>query len=270
MSSRQRPPRSSATGRPEAWPTMSNSAISIAALASGWPTTAWSAAAISCLDAERVGADQQRPQIDVQRRGIGLDGAGEHRPRRGIAPAGDAGIGLELQDGVLHRARDVARAVAAHQAHRDVGDEDRHRRDLDLLQKALSPLPRHFPGRSLSRTMRANHNGETPSCAAICFANVSTPASRPSARTSCRLADPGRADRPFQAVRLCRVHCRVRAVRHARSRQSRPRLRGRGPGRHDQDRADAVHPPGDARDRLGLPERAVRRHPHRSRTPSPR
>ena len=40
-------------------------------------------------------------------------------------------------------------------------------------------------------------------------------------------------------------------------------LRAEEPGRHDQDRADAVDPSGDARDRLRLPERAVRRHAHR-------
>jgi hypothetical protein len=57
--------------------------------------------------------------------------------------------------------------VPAHQAHRNVGDEDRHRRDLDLLQKTAS----RFPCLSLSRTMRANHNGETP-CAATCFVNA--------------------------------------------------------------------------------------------------
>src|ERR1700704_3640656 len=146
MSSRQRPPKSSATGRPDAWPTMSNNAISIAAFASGWATTAWApgpgvpAPRHQFLDAVRIGADQQRPEIDVQRRDIGLDGAGEHRPRGCVAPAGDAGVGLELQDGVLDRARAVARAVPTHQAHRYVGDEHRHRRDLDLLQKTASPL----------------------------------------------------------------------------------------------------------------------------------
>jgi hypothetical protein len=93
-----------------------------------------------CLDPERIGADQQRAQVDIQRRHIALDGAGEHRPGRRIAPAGDARVGLELEDGILDRARDVARAVPAHQAHRNIGDEDRCRRDLDLLQDETSPL----------------------------------------------------------------------------------------------------------------------------------
>ena len=96
--------------------------------------------------AERVGADQHRPEIDVQGGSIGLDGAGEHRPGRRVAPAGDAGVGFELQNGVLHRACDVARAVAAHQAHRNVGDVDRRRRDLDLLHaNPRFPLPLPWP-----------------------------------------------------------------------------------------------------------------------------
>jgi hypothetical protein len=59
------------------------------------------------LDAKRVGADQHWPEINVQGRDVGFDGAGEYRPGRGVAPAGDAGVGLELEDGVLHRSTDV-------------------------------------------------------------------------------------------------------------------------------------------------------------------
>ncbi len=44
-----------------------------------------------------------------------------------------------------------------------------------------------------------------------------------------------------------------------------PRAGAEEPRRHDQDRADPVDPPGNARDRLRLPKRAVRRPAHRRR-----
>jgi len=83
----------------------------------------------------------------VKRRYGSLQRTGEDRPWRRLAPAGDAGIGFELQNDVLHRACNVTRTMAAHQAYRNLGDEYRHRRDLDLLQETLSPLS---PTRSIA------------------------------------------------------------------------------------------------------------------------
>src|SRR5262249_30657467 len=99
-----------------------------------------------CLNAKRISTDQHGPKIDMQGGDIGLDRTGEHRPRGCIAPASNTGIGLEPEDGVLHRACDIARTMAAHQPHRDVGDIDRHRRDFNLLQTESPP---RFPGTSL-------------------------------------------------------------------------------------------------------------------------
>src|SRR5262249_32771547 len=105
--------------------------------------------------------------------------------RGGVAPAGDPGIGLELQDGVLDRARDVAGAMTAHQAHRDVGHEHGDGGDLDLLQRTAPPL---HPAPSIPPTPRPNNGG--PTCAAICSAKSSRKASRPSARTSFHAGRP--------------------------------------------------------------------------------
>ena len=212
------------------------------------------------FDAERVGADQHRPEIDVQRGGIGLDGAGEHGPRCRIAPAGDAGVGFELQNGVLHRACDVARAVAAHQAHRNVGDVDRRRRDLDLLH-ANPRFPSRFPGLSLSRTMRANHNGESAMRRNPLRERLN--AGKPTVGTHILSAWPTLVElighsKQYDYVEFTAEYAPF--TMHDLDNLGRS-FELMNMSRHDQDRADAVHPPGDAGDRRGLPERAVRRHP---------
>ncbi len=83
------------------------------------------------LDAERICAKQQWPQVDVQCC-VGCFGrTGEHGPWRGLAPAGDACIGVETQNDV--RAGDnVADAMRMHRAHRDAHRENRHVGNPDL------------------------------------------------------------------------------------------------------------------------------------------
>src|SRR5215204_5655773 len=92
---------------------MSSSAISIAALPSVCPTSAFSNARMMVATFIGVGADQERPQIMVDAGRIRLRGAGKDRPRRRLPPTDDAGVGADLDDGAGHRLVDVADPVPA-------------------------------------------------------------------------------------------------------------------------------------------------------------
>ena len=94
ISARTAPPRRLWTGVRSALPMMSKSAISIAALASGAPTTARSARASSRWTSNGSAPTRMGPEMDVQRGGSGLDGTGEDGPGRGLAPAVNARIGV--------------------------------------------------------------------------------------------------------------------------------------------------------------------------------
>ncbi len=80
-------------------------------------------------EVERVGADEERPQVMMDGKGVGLGGAGEDRPRRRLAPPRDAAIGNQFDDDARHGALDVADAVPplhlerpAHEIDLDAGD----------------------------------------------------------------------------------------------------------------------------------------------------
>ena len=146
---RWRAPTSSAIESPVFCPTMSSRAVSSAALASGQPTTNRVGGDEMLLDLDRIGSDQVPAQVDVKRGGVRLDGPGEHRPRRRLAPAGEAAVGRHLEEHAPDPG-DVAAPVRMHGPHGDVHDVDAERFDpvFDLL-------PLHCSCRSVALRSRA-------------------------------------------------------------------------------------------------------------------
>jgi hypothetical protein len=77
------------------------------------------------LDAEGIGAEEDWAEVDVEGGCGGLGRAGEDGPGGGLAPASDAGVGVEAEDHV-GAGGDVADAVGV-----DRSDGDAHRGDRD-------------------------------------------------------------------------------------------------------------------------------------------
>ena len=120
---------SSAIESPVICPTMSSRAVSSAALASGQPTRTASAVARCFLHLDRIGSDEMRAKVHMERSRVAFDGPGEHRPRRRLAPAGEARIGRHLEEDAPDPG-DVAAPVRMNGPYRDVHDVDAEGFDL--------------------------------------------------------------------------------------------------------------------------------------------
>ena len=92
------------------------------------------------LDSERIGTDQERPQMHVERPDTGLGGTGEDGPGRRLAPSRDAGVGVDLDDDDADLVRDVARTLAADGLHGDADGENRKACDGDSAHGVLLSL----------------------------------------------------------------------------------------------------------------------------------
>ena len=82
------------------------------------------------LHLDRIGAQEMRTKMHVERRRVSLGRPGEHRPRRRFAPAGEPPIGRDLEEDAPNPG-DVAAPVGVDGPHREVHEVDAE--GLDLL-----------------------------------------------------------------------------------------------------------------------------------------